>query len=588
MGTLNPVSSARYARNALAKTPLMTQTIGRMLAEDPVLFSVQFSRRLPKKLRSAVAKLALERGRPSATQAFLAFISDHPEAARAALESLECQGKTPGKVTGELRVQLAMPSPDAGPSATRARDAWASGDLSGALSAADGSLHRRFMGEARVHSPRFLIRVPDASLSEYARPNGGEGEGDVRVFHFLTNSLPWTRSGYTFRSQAILEAQRKAGIEVRAATRLAYPTLIGRPWADEVDVVNGIVYERLEPQYLPLAVDQRLALQAKMLARAAAEFAPDVLQTTTNFHNALTVEAVARALGKPWVYEMRGNMEQSWIARQPANRRDELLESPRYLMMRARETQMARRADHVIVLSQLQAADMVARGVNPEKISVVPNSVDAKLLEVPRDPEAARDRLDLPQGFWVGTVTAVVDYEGLPVLLESVARLRERGLPAFCAIVGDGVALPGLIKQAEDLGISEYVRFPGRLPQADAQRWYEALDVFVIPRRDTEVTRSVTPIKGLQAMALGVPLVVSDLPALREVNAMDGQGLAVPPEDAAALSVALGALYRSPNTLNEMSVAGRKAAATKTWDAAAKTYREVYEGLLRKSTRPRQ
>ena len=92
--------------------------------------------------------------------------------------------------------------------------------------------------------------------------------------------------------------------------------------------------------------------------------------------------------------------------------------------MRQRETEMARRADHLIVLSTTQREDMIERGIPAKKISVIPNSVDSALLTRPRDTTAAQTSLGLEPGFWVGSVTAVVDYEGLPTLLRSVALLR--------------------------------------------------------------------------------------------------------------------------------------------------------------------
>ena len=241
---------------------------------------------------------------------------------------------------------------------------------------------------------------------------------------------------------------------------------------------------------------------------------------------------------------------------------------------------MALRADHVLVLSNTQAEDMIARGVPAEKLTVVPNSVDQELLDLPRAPSRKREQLGLPDGFWVGSVTAIVDYEGLPTLLEAVRILRDQGVPAYAALVGDGVALPSLLERARQLGISDFVVAPGRLPPDEALLWYQALDVFTIPRRDTEVTRSVTPIKGLQAMALGIPLVVSDLPALTEVSSKDGQGVAVAPEDPQALAIALAELYRDEEQRDRMSAAGRSAARSKTWDTAARSVQVAYGHAL--------
>ena len=93
------------------------------------------------------------------------------------------------------------------------------------------------------------------------------------------------------------------------------------------------------------------------------------------------------------------------------------------------------------------------------------------------------------------------------------------------------------------------------------------------------MTRTVTPMKGLQAMAMGVPLVVSDLPALVEVGASSGQGLVVPPDDSSALADTLMTLATDPDRRDRLSAAGRVAAADLTWQAAGERYMSIYRKL---------
>ncbi|WP_312348445.1 glycosyltransferase family 4 protein, partial [Actinomyces sp.] len=416
-------------------------------------------------------------------------------------------------------------------------------------------------------------------------PGGGRPEQEPprhapRILHVLTNSRPWTQSGYALRSHAVLRAQRSAGLDVRAVTRLAYPVTIGRPQAGPTDRVEDITYHRLLPRRLPRLPDRRLLLHARMLADLVQRERPDLLHTTTNFHNALVTDAVSRALGIPWVYEMRGELEKSWVARRPRDEQEAAAHSTRYALMRARETEMAKRADAVVVLSRVQRDSMVERGVDPSRIRIVPNAVDEALLDLPVDREGARRELGLADGFRVGTVSALVDYEGLDTLVRALAELRGRGLEVHASIVGDGVSREDLIRLTQELGLSDLVDFPGKVAPERAVDWYRALDVMVIPRRETPVTRAVTPIKGLQAMALGIPQVVSDLPALTEVASDDGQGLAVPAEDVDALADALQRLAEDPALRERMSRAARKAARERTWEANGRVYRELYGSLL--------
>ncbi|HEY9524911.1 MAG TPA: glycosyltransferase family 4 protein, partial [Thermopolyspora sp.] len=81
----------------------------------------------------------------------------------------------------------------------------------------------------------------------------------------------------------------------------------------------------------------------------------------------------------------------------------------------------------------------------------------------------------------------------------------------------------------------------------------------------------------LEAMALGKPVVLSDLPALSELVGGEGAGMLVPPGDPQALADALGALRDDPARRAEMGEAGRaEVAAKRTWSRIAETYRDVY------------
>ena len=150
-------------------------------------------------------------------------------------------------------------------------------------------------------------------------------------------------------------------------------------------------------------------------------------------------------------------------------------------------------ADHAV--EKLLRDDLVARGLSPDRVTVVPNAVDDALLDPARDLSAreARARLGLPEdGLWVGTVTSVVDYEGLDLLVRAVAELRSEGRDIRAAIVGDGTARPALLELVDSLGLTDAVVLPGRVPSSTAHDWHRALDIFAVPRRDSEVTRTVT------------------------------------------------------------------------------------------------
>ncbi|VTR77846.1 glycosyltransferase family 4 protein [Cellulomonas hominis] len=571
------MSRVAGVRALLRNLPLAGSAARGMLRQDPLLLVVQVSRRLPRGLSAAAARTVLA-GRASGTRAVVGhWLAGRREQAAALLPQARPRRAAGRRLLAELAVELDRPDlvPDL-PGATAARAAWRAGDLSGAvrLAAASGDhvLVRRYASDSATLRPGFA--VPAGPPPRRAAPARG---GPVAL-HLLTSSLPHTASGYALRSHAVLRAQSAAGIRVEAATRLGYPVSVGRLTARRTDVVDGVTYRRLLPSRQPATAVQRSVHTVELLRPVARALRPTVLHTTTPYGNGQVAAALASELGVPWVYEVRGLLEQTWVAGRPGTAQQAAAgASERFTLLRAQEAAVAASADHVVTLSETLRADLVLRGVAASRIAVVPNGVDGRLLTLPDEgPAATRRRLGLPgEGFWVGTVSSLVGYEGLDTLIDAVALLRRRGVDVRACVVGDGVARPELERHAHDAGVGGTVLFPGRVPSGEAPRWHQALDVFVVPRRDVEVCRRVTPLKPVEAMALGRPVVASDLPALAEVLA-GGAGRLVPADEAVALADAIAALRGDEAVRTGLVRAGREVAAGRTWARSGRLYRDLY------------
>jgi glycosyltransferase involved in cell wall biosynthesis len=252
---------------------------------------------------------------------------------------------------------------------------------------------------------------------------------------------------------------------------------------------------------------------------------------------------------------------------------------------RDRDTAIMAEADAVATLSQTMRTEILARGIAAEKIVLTPNAVDAALLTQHHDRAAARREFGLTENeFVVGSVSKLAAYEGFDVLLKAAALLRDRGTAMRVLLVGSGPYRGTLDKLAADLGLGpETLLMPGQVPADVAPRVVAALDVFTCPRVDLRVTRLVTPLKPLEAMAQGRPLVLSDLPALRElVDDKAGNVAAelVRPGDAESLAAALDRLRTDSSRCAELTAAGRDVVAERfTWNALAETYRALYARL---------
>lgn len=566
------------------------------LAEDPLTLLLQISRRLPANVvRPASTNLAGMAPRNSAALPFLLaeLISGDDGGVHRRL-GLALNGHLnagTAKRLADVAIAAQLPAEAdefieraagaKGLDRVRARRLWHDGAAGKAVEALTSSgragtaQRARLLGELRVLSGAAPV-LPARDFD----PLPG------RVLHLLTNSLPHTTSGYAQRSHSILAAQRDAGWEVLAVTRIGYPVQVGKLSARAYDVVDGIRYQRLLPGTLAQTLDARLQQQAEELLKVVLEFRPSVLHTTTHYVNALVVRAVARAVGIPWVYEVRGQLADTWASSRGASAK----QSQRYRLFREREAEAMQDANLVVTLGQEMKSNIVAAGVPESKVLISPNAVGGDYLKEPLDAVSARRMLGLADGGqYIGTVSSLVAYEGIDCLIEAFDILASRFPELRLLIVGDGASRPALELQARNCRYADRIIFTGRVPRGKAAAYHQALDVFVVPRRDLEVTRSVTPLKPVEALASARPVVASNLPALQEIVTDGVSGSLVPAEDAGRLADAVEVLLRDGPLRDRLGRNGRaRVLESRTWPANARAmsaaYRELQEFSMRRKS----
>jgi glycosyltransferase involved in cell wall biosynthesis len=424
---------------------------------------------------------------------------------------------------------------------------------------------------ATTVTPQRRTRHYDA-MNDRGSPTGG-----LRVLHVVTNALPHTNAGYTQRTHRIALGQRAAGLDPHVVTRLGYPLTKGVPDTRPRVDVDGVPYHRLLPWTAPAGPDQELRAALRRAGALVERLRPDVLHAASNHRNAALALALGRRFGLPVVYEVRGFLEESWLSRDPSRSTSDAF----YLAERAAETAAMAAADLVVTLGRTMRDDIVARGVDPESVLVVPNAVDEAFLEPLPGGAGVRGGLGIgPADFVVGTTTTCYGYEGLDTLVDAVAALRARGVPAHALVVGDGPELGALRERARAAGLEGAAHFPGRVPAGEVRGYHAALDVFCVPRRDDRVSRLVTPLKPVEAMAGGLPVVASDVPALAEIVAAGITGDLVPPGDPVALADRLERLAAEPETRAAYGRAAReRVGRDRTWTAAAHRYAAAYTAL---------
>jgi glycosyltransferase involved in cell wall biosynthesis len=341
--------------------------------------------------------------------------------------------------------------------------------------------------------------------------------------------------------------------------------------------VDGVPYHRLLPWVMPGGADSIAFTGLRHAARLVERLRPSVLHAASNYQNALTAIALRDAYGLPYVYEVRGFWEDTWLSRHAGTAN--LTCSDRYIRTRALETHCMVTADLVVTLGEAMRDEIIGRGVPAEKIVIVPNGVSADFLQPLPSGTELRARLGIRDGeHVVGLVSSLVAHEGIGTLLEATAILRDRGVPVRALIVGDGPERAALQRRAADLGLDAI--FPGRVPMSQVRSYHAALDAFVVPRTPDRVCQLVTPLKPVEAMASGLPVVVSAVHALTEIVTDKVTGAQFPPGDAGALADVLQRLLENPGLRRELGENARAwVARDRTWERDAERYRDAYARL---------
>ena len=399
----------------------------------------------------------------------------------------------------------------------------------------------------------------------------------TRVLHVLDHSLP-LHSGYTFRTRAILKAQQAIGLEVRGITGLRHAH--DGPAAEELD---GIRFHRTRGNASgPPGIREwrEIRVLADAIVALAREWRPDVLHAHSPALCGMAALHAGKQLGIPVVYEIRAFWEDAAVSNGTGSQGN-----VKYRLTRALENRVVAGAAAVVTICQGLKGDLVQRGVPADKITLSPNGVDLALFGQSAAPDPQlRAELGLGDGPVIGFIGSFYDYEGLDDMIAAMPLLLQAVPGARLLLVGGGPMETALKAQADASTASAAIRFAGRVPHADVERYYALVDVMAYPRKRSRLTDLVTPLKPLEAMAQHKLVAASDVGGHRELITDCVTGTLFAPDDPAALAAALGALLAAPTRWPGLRAAGRAhVAAHHDWGRNVHRYHVVYQTLLGRS-----
>lgn len=208
-------------------------------------------------------------------------------------------------------------------------------------------------------------------------------------------------------------------------------------------------------------------------------------------------------------------------------------------------------------------------GVAPEHVRVVPHGIDPAPAEPlgADDEEALRERYDLRSPFFLFPAITYA-HKNHALLVDALARMAHTD-SVLVLTGGEGPVEDELWRRIETVGVAHRVRRTGRIPREDLDGLYRLADSLVFPSRYEGFGNPV-----LEAMNLGCPVIVADTTSLPEV--VGDAGILLPPDGSVAWAAAMDGLLDHPERRTSMAAAGRRRAATWSWDETAVALEDAY------------
>jgi glycosyltransferase involved in cell wall biosynthesis len=309
-------------------------------------------------------------------------------------------------------------------------------------------------------------------------------------------------------------------------------------------------------------------MAALAFLRVAARPGFDVLQLCGPPDIYFPFALLAKALGKPTVYDQRDPSPELYAARYGT----EAGLMPR--LLRLLESASYRSADHVVTVNEtLEKLARTRGGVPADRVTIVRNGPElVATSDRPPAPELRNGRAHLC--CWAG---AMGSQDRLDLGVRSVHHLVRGEGRTDCqfAFLGDGEAQEEAMTLSRELGVEDWVSFPGFLSQDDVFTYLATADVGIDPGLD----QTVSPVKAFEYMAFGLPIVAFDLRETRALAADAARYAA--PGDVEGFAGLISDLLDDPEARGRLGRAGRhRVEAFLAWDHQEPLYIGAFDRVL--------
>lgn len=427
----------------------------------------------------------------------------------------------------------------------------------------------------------------------------------MRVLHFLNRSLPYI-SGSTIRTKYIFKFQKKF------SKIIALTSFLFEKSKKNLEIIENIPYYRINKniaflmrkyynlinrlnhafykffnidienniQYFPISI-----LIKYYIKKLIYFYSIDIIHQHTHYDVGQYSVKLAKKYKIPFIYEVRGFIEESILANSKIQKNyDPRLLSYRYSKIKGKETEIMRNSDLVITLSEPMKQELIKRNIDKNKIKIISNGVDTGLLKPVKVNVKLKENLNLNEKFIIGFIGDMRWLEGLEILIRALPLILKETQNIGIVLIGnvEREYLKYLKRLSSELKVSKYISFLGVIPHDEIKEYYSIIDIIVLPRLNSKLSRLVTPLKQLEAMAFKTIVIASDLPALRDTIKPKETGDLFKPENPKELASKILYYLSNPAEKRKIEDFARSYVENNlSWRKIIPKYEIIYQELLK-------
>jgi glycosyltransferase involved in cell wall biosynthesis len=403
----------------------------------------------------------------------------------------------------------------------------------------------------------------------------------LRILHLIKTAYPYETTGGSIRCQETFLSQKDAGLEPLALTPLGYPGLVDVAFPQE-NIVNGVNYVHnnfYDTEAKKLPFDERDKLDTFFAASVVRKFKPNIIHAASGIRGmelALKGLALKKQFNIPFIYEVRSFHEHTW------GPMGEIAEKAELTKLRInQENRCMQEADLVITICETMKKAIVSRGINIDKVKVIPNAINPDKFVVEEQDKNLKESLSLNKTV-IGYISNLSRREGHALLIEAFNKLAKTRDDISLLIVGIGPEFDNLNKLVDELDIKDKVKITGAVEHEEINKYYQLIDIFVIPRLPDYASDMVTPLKPFEALALQRALLVSDREVLSEIVKEGKTGMMFKTGDVNDLAKKIELLIKNSSLRKQFGMNGRKwVLENRTWKLNAEKYLEIYNSIIK-------